>query len=295
MASVAVRYAKDVLDRRSEVAMRLRLMFPFLLCVCVVAMADGYDRASSSPRVTMPFLVFNLVAAVLFIIGALFAVRAGIRLRRYYWLRRVERVTWTAPASRASRAAPASEGEGEELALHTVPRKALRATATLMAILCVGVAWSVWETASQHGMDQVTGVVAMIMLACALLLAAGQQAWMALRWARPGRPVIELDSEGAHLHLLRLTVPWPEVSEIRLLPVRGGLGMPNATAAGLVCADPGAVLGAARLSWLRRSQLASATRVYGTPLVISDMTIDHTAEEIARAASRLAGVPVRRR
>lgn len=40
--------------------------------------------------------------------------------------------------------------------------------------------------------------------------------------------------------------------------------------------------------------LCVMTKRYGTPFVISDMMLDHTAERVAAAASGFAGVPVLR-
>jgi hypothetical protein len=115
-------------------------------------------------------------------------------------------------------------------------------------------------------------------------------------WAVLRRPVLELDTRGAGLNAVGLVVPWSAITEIITVRANpGGQRGRPVTYVCFICPDPDELLGAARLTWLSRRRARRTRVLFGTPFVISDVMLDHTAGEIARAASGFAGVPVRRR
>jgi hypothetical protein len=88
-------------------------------------------------------------------------------------------------------------------------------------------------------------------------------------------------------------VPWANVTEIRVLPLRTGKRPnPRHRVIAFVCADPRVPLESLR--GLRRSNARRALTYYGSPLVVASRGLDHTTEQIVAAAAALHPVPVRR-
>jgi hypothetical protein len=184
---------------------------------------------------------------------------------------------------------------GETFTVRYAPRKVVVALAKLVVVVCLLLGIWLVELAQWQGPEKAVGIVVLAVLSCLFLWPVGANVWVLTRWALPGRSLIDLDGSGAWLNAVGLMVPWSEVSEITLFPARAGLGRARAPEIlGLACADPEAVLGATRLSWLRRRALRRAARACGTPFTICGTLTDQTAEQIASAASGLAGLPVRR-
>jgi hypothetical protein len=150
-------------------------------------------------------------------------------------------------------------------------------------------------------------VLILSVLAIPLLFAVigiGAFAHLLVRWVLPHRPVIIFDSEGAEFPVVSCTLPWPELMEIRLFPVRqvqrrsrggsGRTGSRDKTMMAFVPAHPADLLAGLQLNRIRRLSCGRGLRLFGSPITIADLMLSHAAEEIAGFAGRFAPVPVRR-
>jgi hypothetical protein len=115
-----------------------------------------------------------------------------------------------------------------------------------------------------------------------------------LRWGL-GRPILTLDAEGVHMPRYSYTLPWADLAEVRLIPVRNASRRRRQPAAivAFMPADPEATVRELRAKGGPR-RFEKSCRLYGTPLTIADRLMDQTADQITAAASALAPVPVRR-
>ena len=129
----------------------------------------------------------------------------------------------------------------------------------------------------------------------ALLIAlTAVTAVQAVRWG-VRRPILALDADGVHMPRYGYTLPWAELAEVRLIPLRApGLRRRRPIMiVAFVPADPEAALRGLRAK-AGSSRFEKSRRLYGTPLTIPDWMMDQAADQIAAAASAFAAVPVRR-
>lgn len=97
-------------------------------------------------------------------------------------------------------------------------------------------------------------------------------------------PVVAADQHGVRFPLMGVRLSWPDVTSVR---VGAALGKRGTTPLLLVFpADPEAAVRQAR-PWLRSDARKSLAR-YGTPLAISDHSLDRPAAEIAAALRQSA-------
>lgn len=295
VASVATRYARAELTRGSRIAGRVWRKMLLMLCAVVVAVAYEFD--TSGQRVSVP-VIPNLIFAVLFIVAAFFTMRTWVS---WYQTRLLARIAENWPSPSAGPAQPAARaGElaaprepGQSLEVRYAPRKNARLLAFMAGLGCFAIVVVLFQVFQSHGLEKTLFTVLLVIIAASFAFAVGAQIWTLARLNASGRAAVSLDDAGAHINAMDLVVPWQAVSEIGLFPAHGP-SRPAAVVA-LFCADPAAVLDGIRLSWQRKRFVETGTRMYGTPFVISSMILDHTAEEIAAAASGLSGLPVRRR
>lgn len=102
-----------------------------------------------------------------------------------------------------------------------------------------------------------------------------------------------LDRDGISSPFLDVRVGWQEVAEVRVLPQRTTARTNSChRVVAFVLADPERVL--ARIGGVKAKGARLDLRYYGSPLVLADQMLDHSAEEIASAVQALTSVPVRR-
>jgi hypothetical protein len=94
-------------------------------------------------------------------------------------------------------------------------------------------------------------------------------------------PVVAVEESGIRLPLMGVRLSWREVATVkRSAALRGKTHTPVLL---IVPAEPEAVLGRIR-PWLRREARGNIAR-YGTPIVLSDLSLDHSIDDIAAAAA----------
>lgn len=92
-------------------------------------------------------------------------------------------------------------------------------------------------------------------------------------------PVVAVGDDGIRFPLMGLRLGWPEVSSAtRSTALRGRARAPVLL---IFPADPQAALGQIR-PWLRREARGNLAR-YGTPIVLSGLSLDHSIDDIAAA------------
>jgi hypothetical protein len=289
VSAIAARYAREVLDRTSRKALIIRLVAPAVAYLILARVLTGLDTSGTAAGVNIVVLVAGFLAC------AGFMVHAWTGLRRVRLLTRIKMANWLAPGATTVQPTPSEEppAAGESLAVRYAPRKVGAVLALSVAVTCVAVGFWVFEAASWSGLARTVIIVILVVIAAIFLMTIAGHAWTLARWALPGRPVADLDSDGARLHGAAFVVPWRAVSEIGLFSVRAALGRPVGVV-GLKCEDPAAVLDGTRLSWTRRRRMRRSARIYGTPFSISTALTDQSADRIAAVASGFAGAPVRR-
>jgi len=116
-----------------------------------------------------------------------------------------------------------------------------------------------------------------------------------LAWGSPGRPVLRLDDEGLHLPRFGYTLPWTELTEIRLIPLRAARRRRGQTTAivAFIPADPQAALRELQSKGAGR-RMEKSYRLHGTPLTFADQLMNQTADHIATTATAFTAAPIRR-
>ena len=93
-------------------------------------------------------------------------------------------------------------------------------------------------------------------------------------------PVLAVGDDGIRLPLMGVRLGWPEVSSVK----RGADLRAQQSLLLIFPADPQAALSQVR-PWLRRQARADRAR-YGTPIAVSDRSLDHSVDHIAAAIRR---------
>ncbi|MEV1168870.1 hypothetical protein [Nonomuraea sp. NPDC049784] len=107
---------------------------------------------------------------------------------------------------------------------------------------------------------------------------------------RPDKPVLVLDESGVTLPRHGFTVPWSQISAVRLMPLPRGTGRSGAhRIVGFVLADEEQTLRTAPPRLVKRMRRSKS--YFGNPLVIVDKSLTSEAAAITQAAHALAGVP----
>lgn len=274
----------------------------------VTAIAVGYARTMQGPRWWLRaiaegvgFLVLICVGVIVEVSGAgapatavatavivVFVLwRQVLAVRRRLALLRMENLN--APALLAAQAAgrvparpswPAPAAPGTlTVSYATTALLRLYGTGLLISIAAVPIALLVgWP-----GL-----VVPVVVLAVAG--AVGSVAAL-LRTVR-GRPVAVLDGAGIELPGYRVRVGWPQVAEVRVLPLRVVAGTrPRNSVAVFILHDPETMI--AGLPKRKARAARRSLRHFASPVAVPDQALDRRAEEIAAAANTIASVPVR--
>jgi hypothetical protein len=194
-----------------------------------------------------------------------------------------------APASPEGTPAPGDWAPaGRELAVRYRWGRILRQLGPLFGIGCLFLVYGLLIP------NPVTASLLVLVPSSLLIAVTVLAAIRVLRWGLR-RPILRLDADGVHIPRYRYTLPWPELAEVRLIPLRAfrrGGGQPTMIVA-FVPADPQAALRALRANGGGR-RLEKSCRLYGTPLTLADRLTDQPADQITAAASAFAPVPVSR-
>lgn len=92
-------------------------------------------------------------------------------------------------------------------------------------------------------------------------------------------PVVAVEESGIRFPLMGVRLSWRDVATVkRSATLRGKTHTPALL---IVPTEPEAVLGRVR-PWLRREARGNIAR-YGTPIVLSDLSLDHSIDDIAAA------------
>jgi hypothetical protein len=273
VACIAVGYARTMLGDRSRHLLRsfLIALSTLLLAMVAAAIAVGMDRPNLAPILSILIIMPVLVT---------FAIA---RTRRRLRLIRMENAN--TPTLLASEMFPPSPepapAPGEPVKVAYERGTVLRAYAWTLAVSGASVA------AVFFGLGRYLAIPVAALFAVAWV-AIGHQLF---RWVLPRRPVLVLDGTGVQIRDV-LTAPWPAITEIRVLPLRGtNRPDPANRVVVFVCADPEVLL--ARLTGVRRNGARRALTYYGSPLAVSGRSLDHTVEQIVAAATAFRPVPVR--
>jgi hypothetical protein len=302
VSAVAARYARASLDTRTWHARTQWLALGLMMAdVVVVAGVLGWlsgGPVADRPSVLEKTLIWLAAVVIAVAILAPYAVRKA-RMIRLYRLELANRLTLESVAvASGAPARPAATGlataPGRDLSVRYDRRRFLRQWARMLAVV-VGIAAVLTGQGVSAGITPVFGALCGIFAVFALLIIVPLGAEL-VRWVLPGRPVVVLDGDGVHMPSIACDLPWDSLGEVRLVPVRyARRGAQQAMVIAFVPRDPPAVLDAITgVGRARKRRLGRSLRVYGTPMTVSDGTLDHPGEQVAAAAAGFAAVPVRR-
>ena len=99
-------------------------------------------------------------------------------------------------------------------------------------------------------------------------------------------PVVAVDGDGIRFPLMGVQLAWPEVRLVKRATGLRGRGQPVLL---IFPADPQATLSQVR-PWLRREARGTVAR-YGTPIVVSGLSLDRSVDDIAAAVRQCRGTP----
>ncbi|MGP3955506.1 hypothetical protein ACTWPT_05870 [Nonomuraea sp. 3N208] len=264
VAAVAAAYARSMLGLSGYFR---RLVLPALLLVLLLLVA-----LTASVIATFAASVedsrFQLVALVLWVAGVIWFVQRD--LRRLKALMRMEYAN-----SPAVSVTPPASGPAAPLVVRYDMKQVRRdwALAGLFPGALVVVALVVGPPA-----------VSIPLLALAVI------GGIVLLSVRLDKPVLVLAESGVSLPRHGFTVPWPQISAIRLMPLPRGTGRSGShRIVGFVLADEKHTLRTAppRLA----KQMRRSKSYFGNPLVIADKSLTSDAAAIVQAARALADVP----
>ncbi|HEX6468092.1 MAG TPA: hypothetical protein VF069_03280 [Streptosporangiaceae bacterium] len=289
IAVVAVGYARTMLARS---AMRQRLPLTAAMAALVMTLAVLFALLDSNDTVIISTGVFNVLPAVLVVP---FVVAARLRLRnRIVALHRMEAVNaarlWsterTAPVPDRPLPQPPPSGAGpsHQVVIRYSRRFLLRSIAIFVAFVAVIETAVVWAEG---------GVLALFVTAL-LAVAVGLTVYNVVARTRPWLPMVIMDRAGMELPSMGARLAWAQITELRIHPYRAGRsgrkGRHHAVA--FVLADPEAFRVQLAGWWAKKTR--TPLSVYGTPLVIADLALDRSAEQIAGAAAMFTTAPIRR-
>ena len=195
-----------------------------------------------------------------------------------------------APASQESIPEPGEQAPaGQDLAVRYNRGRVVRQLGLLFGLGCLFLAYGLLTPTTDTTERWLLVFFSALLIALAVIGAV-----RVLRWGLR-RPILTLDAAGVHMPRYRYTLPWPELAEVRLIPMqasRRARRQPT-TIIAFVPADPQAALRALRANGAGR-RFGKSCQLYGTPLTLADRLMDQPASQIAAAASAFAPVPVSR-
>ncbi|GAB3654897.1 hypothetical protein GCM10027589_13900 [Actinocorallia lasiicapitis] len=102
------------------------------------------------------------------------------------------------------------------------------------------------------------------------------------------RPALVFTPDALHVPSWNLSVPWSDITEIRLAPLRNSRSSPHLTVAFHLSDAPATT---AALKGFSGFSARANLRYYATPLAFTDLTLTTPAPEIARAATAYTPAP----
>lgn len=260
VAAVAVGYARAQQGVRGYLHVFLVLLLVFVLVIVMIVLA-GF----------LGLVEYLGVAPALAVVAMLVVIWRFLRLK--FALVRMENAN--APVLvQASRRAIHESSPGEVVVTYDAPALIwLYARLTLVLAACAGVGYLL-DVVFIYWLTGLLVICMVVILVVTL---------------RAKAPAAVLDARGLHLPKLGFDVAWSEITELRIVPQRG-LGAKHKLVAFMI-AEPEPVL--ARMRPRTAKRLRTAVRYYGTPLVLPEQAMTHTAPEVARAAEAYGNLPVR--
>ena len=281
VSAVAERYARHALDQARR---RVRWL---VIVVAVLACGIGAFSGVWSPGVSTGFVTALVVMAIIVVPMLRVSLLSKMEMANKMALAPAD---GGAPASAEVTATtrPPQALAGQDLVVKYNPGRVLRLLGLLFGVGCFFLAYGLL-------MRTDTPERWFVWLSGALLIALAVTATVrALRWGLL-RPLLTLDAGGVHMPRYGYTLPWAELTEVRLIPLPNPSHRRRRPVAivAFVPADPDAALREVRAQGGAR-QFEKSWRLYGTPLTLADSLMDQTADQIAAAASAFATVPVSR-
>jgi hypothetical protein len=281
VSAVAERYARAALDGTRR---RVRWL---VIVVAVVACGIGGFSEFWSPGVSTGVVTALVVMAIIVVPMLRLSLLSKMEMANKMALAPAD---GGAPASAEGTATTRGQQAlaGQDLVVKYNPGRVLRLLGLLFGIGCFLLAYGllIRTDTLERWFFWLCGA---FLIGLAVTAAVRALCWGLLR------PLLTLDAGGVHLPRYDYTLPWAELTEVRLIPLpnpRRRRRRPVAIVA-FVPADPDAALREVRAMGGAR-QFKKSWRLYGTPLTLADSLMDQTAEQIAAAASAFASVPVRR-
>lgn len=273
VAAVAVGYARTILAK----PVWLRNWPRWVVIIALGAVAGVLNAFSSSAAVSAMF-------AVLWVVFLVVVTGSGVLSRRRdVALLRMENVSAARLWPVESPPVPAPLGVMNGPVAFSFAKRALfRAYGTFIGVVLV-FAILVWSQGR---------IVTEVFLTVIFGMLLAMIAYNTIRWAKPWLPPLVLDQDGISLPPQRVRVPWSEVTEIRVTPVRGGSRRTSGRrVTSFMVADAEAVLAQYRGAPLKRAR--RSVTAYGTPFSVADLLLERTADDIVAAAGAFARLPVR--
>lgn len=297
-AVIAVGYARMVLSRsplRRGLPIASALVIICVVVAVVVAVADTVAPPSRGRDISLFVTIPGIIVAVAI---AMYGRRRTVALIRMEYANAsrlwatetvagAEDVEPSAPSSpRASpqravaTGSPTAVGAGP-VAFRYSARAVLRLYTQLAAILvaCTAVIWL---------LPSVRPIAVVVTILMAMVV--GYLAYQFVRRVRPWEPLAVLNAEGIAFPREGVRVAWPEITEIRVSPIRGaGARTARHRVVAFLVADPEAVVTRFRSFAQRRGRRSLS--LYGTPISLTDYLLVRSAEDIVTAALGFASVP----
>jgi hypothetical protein len=273
VAAVAVGYARTILAKPAW----LRNWPRWVVIIALGAVAGVLNAFSSSAAVSAMY-------AVLWVVFLVVVTGSGVLSRRRdVALLRMENVSAARLWPVESPPVPAPSGVMNGPVAFSFAKRALfRAYGTFIGVVLV-FAILVWSQGR---------IVTEVFLTVIFGMLLAMIAYNTIRWAKPWLPPLVLDQDGISLPPQRVRVPWSEVTEIRVTPVRGGSRRTSGRrVTSFMVADAEAVLAQYRGAPLKRAR--RSVTAYGTPFSVTDLLLERTADDIVAAAGAFARLPVR--
>jgi hypothetical protein len=276
VAVVAVGYAREVLSRSP-----LRQVLPFALAtgavfaiLFIVIQAVGmFSRAE-----------LNLVYTIALIVIVLLALLKRIQLSRWsIAMHRMERLNAARLWSTERTGPTVAPHDGTTVVVRY--RRGARVPAFgVLGVLVAAVEALVWWSGVAALALAVTGLLAVFL---------GIVIYLDRFRVRPHLPMLIMNAAGMEIPAMGARLAWSDLAELQIHPFRARqVGMRTGHSVAFVLTDPGALTSQLKGWWAKRAR--TPLKVFGTPLVIADGFLDHTAEQIAATAASFTGAPIRR-
>jgi hypothetical protein len=289
VAVVAVGYARAMLARS-----RLRQTLPFTLAMVVGVVAIGaaigvLDSIGTVPQTTV---TNGLPVAVVVLVVLLVRLRLRARIVALHRMEAVnaaalwntERSAPTPPPAPRPAPQPSSPRTPATVVVRYSRRYLVRSFAALAVFVVV------IEAAVLVADAGVLALVVTVLLAVSIVLTI----YNVVVRTRPHLPMMIMNAAGLELPSMGARVAWTDIAELAIHPFRAGRSGKHGRhhAVAFVLIDPDVFRSQVAGYWARKTR--TPLTVYGTPLVIADVALDHTAEQIVAAAAIFTPAPIRR-